>query len=142
MLAYCVARPVSGDTADAFLHAATFLVSKQGYRGASIDKISARLNLTKGSFYHHNDNKQDLISACFERTFSVMRQALSLSETVAGSGWNRTSAAARSLVRYPLSDDDPLLRSSAPSALPDPMHRDRVRKTMARLAERLGHSPL
>ena len=42
---------------DAFLRAATELVNEQGYRGASVDKISARLNVTKGSFHHHNDTK-------------------------------------------------------------------------------------
>ena len=128
----------AGDTAEAFLRAATFLVNEQGYRGASVDKISARLNVTKGSFYHHNDNKQDLISACFERTFSVVRQALSLAETESGSGWDRACAAARALVRYQLSEDGPLLRSSAISALPDHVHRDSVRKTMARLTERMA----
>ncbi|MBC7710808.1 MAG: TetR/AcrR family transcriptional regulator [Rhizobacter sp.] len=128
----------ASDTAEAFLRAATFLVNEQGYRGASVDKISARLNVTKGSFYHHNDNKQDLISACFDRTFSVVRQALSLAETGPGSGWDRACAAARALVRYQLSEDGPLLRSSATSALPDQVHRDSVRKTMARLTERMA----
>lgn len=128
----------AGDTVEAFLRAATFLVNEQGYRGASVDKISARLNVTKGSFYHHNDNKQDLISACFDRTFSVVRQALSLAETGPGSGWDRACAAARVLVRYQLSEDGPLLRSSATSALPDQVQRDSVRKTMARLTERMA----
>ena len=128
----------AGDTAEAFLRAATFLVNEQGYRGASVDKISARLNVTKGSFYHHNDNKQDLISACFERTFSVVRQALSLAESGTGSGWDRACAAARVLVRYQLSEDGPLLRSSATSALPDQVHRDSARLTMARLTERMA----
>ena len=128
----------AGDTAEAFLRAATFLVNEQGYRGASVDKISARLNVTKGSFYHHNDNKQDLISACFDRTFSVVRQALNLAETGPGSGWDRACAAARMLVRYQLSEDGPLLRSSATSALPDQVQRDSVRKTMARLTERMA----
>jgi len=128
----------ASDTAEAFLRAATFLVNEQGYRGASVDKISARLNVTKGSFYHHNDNKQDLISACFDRTFSVVRQALSLAETGPGSGWDRACAAARVLVRYQLSEDGPLLRSSATSALPDQLHRDSVKKTMARLTERMA----
>jgi AcrR family transcriptional regulator len=126
-----------GDTAGAFLRAATFLVNEQGYRGASVDRISARLNVTKGSFYHHNDNKEDLISACFERTFAVVRQALSLAESGTGSGWDRACAAARALVHYQLSDEGPLLRSSATSALPDQAHRESVRNTMARLTERM-----
>ena len=69
-----------GSATEAFLRAATALVNEQGYRGASVDKISARLNVTKGSFYHHNDNKHDLISECFDRTFAVVRRALSLAE--------------------------------------------------------------
>ena len=123
--------------AEAFLRAATVLVNEQGYRGASVDKISARLNVTKGSFYHHNDNKHDLISECFERSFAVMRQALALAENSPGSGWSRACAAARALVRYQLSDDGPLLRATATSALPDQPQRERVRLTLRRLTERM-----
>ena len=127
----------SGGTSEAFLRAATALVNEQGYRGASVDKISARINVTKGSFYHHNDNKHDLISECFERTFAVVRRALSLAENGPGSGWSRASAAARALVRYQLSDEGPLLRSTAVSALPDDAQRDGVRRTLFRLTERM-----
>lgn len=129
----------SSETADSFLRAATLLVNEQGYRGASVDKISAKLNVTKGSFYHHNDNKEDLISECFERTFSVVRQALLHAEHSTGSGWDRACAAARVLVRYQLSENGPLLRSSATSALPDQEHRDRVRRTLTRLTERMAN---
>jgi AcrR family transcriptional regulator len=124
-------------TSEAFLRAATVLVNEQGYRGASVDKISARLNVTKGSFYHHNDNKLDLIAECFERTFSVMRQALSLAETGTGSGWSRACTAARVLVRFQLSDEGPLLRASATTALPDQAQRGRAGATLGRLAERM-----
>jgi len=123
---------------EAFLRAATVLVNEQGYRGASVEKISARLNVTKGSFYHHNDNKHDLISECFERSFAVVREALSLAESSPGSGWGRACAAARAMVRYQLSDDGPLLRTSATSALPDHEHREQVRRTMRRLTQRMG----
>jgi len=123
---------------EAFLRAATVLVNEQGYRGASVEKISARLNVTKGSFYHHNDHKHDLISECFERTFAVVREALALAQACPGSGWSRACAAARALVRYQLSDDGPLLRTSAMSALPDDAHRAQVKRTMSQLTERLG----
>ena len=85
----------SDDAADAFLRAATALVNEQGYRGASVDKISARLNVTKGSFYHHHDNKEDLITECFERSFSVLRRALQQAEQAPGSGGVRAAAAGR-----------------------------------------------
>lgn len=125
-------------TSEAFLRAASLLVNEQGYRGASVDMISAKLNVTKGSFYHHNDNKEDLISACFERTFAVIRRALSLAEGIEGKGWDRACAISRSLARFQLSPEGPLLRLGATSALSDPVRRSEVRRTMSRLTERLA----
>lgn len=125
-------------TSEAFLRAASLLVNEQGYRGASVDMISAQLNVTKGSFYHHNDNKEDLISACFERTFAVIRRALSLAEGIEGKGWDRACAISRSLARFQLSTEGPLLRLGATSALSDPERRSEVRRTMSRLTERLA----
>ena len=126
------------DTADAFLRAATELVNEQGYRGASVDKISARLKVTKGSFYHHNETKHNLISACFERSFALMRQRLRAAEQAQGAGWLRLCAAADSLVQFQLSPHGPLLRSTATSALPDDEHRKRVRLSLQRLTERIA----
>jgi AcrR family transcriptional regulator len=100
--------------------------------------ISAQLNVTKGSFYHHNDNKEDLISDCFERTFAVIRRALSLAEGIEGKGWDRACAISRSLARFQLSPEGPLLRLGATSALSDPERRSEVRRTMSRLTERLA----
>jgi len=101
---------------DAFLKAATELVNEYGYRGASVDRISARLKVTKGSFYHHNDTKDGLVAACFGRTFEVIRRAHRVSATVADDGWSRLCAACSALVRHQFSEDGPLLRLSALSA--------------------------
>lgn len=131
--------PALEGPSEAFLRAATVLVNEQGYRGASVDRISARLNVTKGSFYHHHDNKQDLISACFDRSFAVVRQALRLAEDSAGSGWSRACAAGRALVRFQVSAEGPLLRATATSALPDQAHRESVRVATNRLAERMAN---
>ena len=128
----------SEDTADAFLRAATELVNEQGYRGASVDKISARLHVTKGSFYHHHETKLDLIVACFARSFAVLRQVLMAAEAAPGSGWQRSCAATALLVRFQLSARGPLLRSTATSALPDQAHREQVSRTQQRLAERMA----
>jgi len=125
-------------TADAFLRAATELVNEQGYRGASVDKISARLHVTKGSFYHHNDNKLDLITACFERSFGVLRHVLQAAEQAPGPGWQRCCAAMEMLLRFQLSERGPLLRITATSALPDQVQRTQVRQTLQRLAERIA----
>ena len=120
------------------MRAATRLVNEQGHEGASIAKISAQLNRTKGAFYHHHDNKDDLIEACFERTFSVMRRTLDLSEAAAGNGRERLGALVSALIRFQVAPEGPLLRVAATSAMPDSMHRNAVRKTLNQLTERIA----
>jgi AcrR family transcriptional regulator len=124
--------------AEAFLRAATDLINEQGYRGASVEKISARLNVSKGSFYHYNDNKDDLVANCFMRSFEVIRRAQNAAAALDGDGWTKLTAAAAELVRYQLSALGPLLRSSALSALPESMRPELV-QTMRRLGERYSH---
>ena len=124
-------------SAEAFLRAATQLINEQGYRGASVERISARLNVTKGSFYHHNDNKDDLVAQCFARTFDVVRRRQNEARELDGSGWTRLCAATEALTRYQLGPEGPLLRITAMSALPETIRED-VETTMARLSERFG----
>jgi AcrR family transcriptional regulator len=121
-------------TADAFLRAATALVNEQGYRGASVDRISARLHVTKGSFYHHNETKHDLISACFDRSFAVLGHTLRAAAQGPGSAWQRTCGAVAALVRFQLGPLGPLLRSTATSALPDEPERAQVRRQLQQLS--------
>lgn len=108
---------------ETFLLAATRLINKRGYRGASVDKISAELNVTKGSFYHHNEAKDDLVVACFERTFEVMRRGQRLAMDLPGNEWDRLCACAAALCEFQLSEHGPLLRTSALTALPEQMRR-------------------
>lgn len=122
---------------EAFLRAATELVNEQGYRGASVERIAARLQRTKGAFYHHNDTKLDLISACFDRSQALIRHTLRAAEAAHGAGWQRACAASVALVKFQLGPQGPLLRASAISALPDSTARERVRQQAQRLNERL-----
>lgn len=108
---------------ETFLLAATRLINRRGYRGASVDKISAELNVTKGSFYHHNEAKDDLVVACFERSFEVMRRAQRLAMDLPGDQWTKVSACAAALAEFQLSDHGPLLRTNALTALPEQMRR-------------------
>jgi AcrR family transcriptional regulator len=130
---------LAGDeTAEAFLRAATDLINEQGYRGASVDRIAAVLKATKGKFYHHHDTKDDLVSACFERSFVVQRHFLRAAEVAPGSSAMRVVALAAGMVGFQFSSRGPLLRASAYSALPDAERRDSVHRTMQRLAARLS----
>jgi AcrR family transcriptional regulator len=120
-------------TAEAFLIAATRLINEQGYRGASVEKISARLNVTKGSFYHHNDAKDDVVVECFARTFETMRRTQRAVMAQEGNHWTKLTNAAATLLEYQLSDRGPLLRSSALSAVPA-----QIRTEMVRASDRVS----
>lgn len=134
--AIVLAPPADDAAAEAFLQAATALVNEQGYRGASIERIAARLHRSKGAFYHRHDTKHDLISACFDRSFELQRAALRAAEAAPGNGWQRAGAAASAMARFQLSAQGPLLRASATSALPDAAERERVQRSGERLAAR------
>ena len=130
--------PPAGDgPRETFLTAATKLINQRGYRGASVEKISEQLNVTKGSFYHHNEAKDDLVVECFERTFDVMRRVQSAALAEAGDYWHKISSAAATLVEFQLSERGPLLRSSALSALPEPMRLMMVERAN-RISERFA----
>ncbi len=118
---------------DAFLRVATRLINEEGFRGTSVERISAALKVTKGSFYHHNDNKDDLILACFQRSFDVIRRTQAAADTCE-CGWQRLSAAAAALLKYQLSNDGPLLRITARSGLPEAEAQQTIR-IMNRLSE-------
>ncbi len=128
---------VNGPTREAYLRAATSLVNQHGYHGASVDRIAGVLQLTKGSFYHHHETKEELIAACFERTFGVMRAAQAAALAAPGSGLDRLALACRALLAFQMSEDGPLLRVTAWTGLPDPLRTD-TRRTMGRLGERFA----
>jgi AcrR family transcriptional regulator len=122
---------------EAFLRAATQLVNEQGYHGASVSAIAARLNVTKGSFYHHNDTKADLVGECFERSFDVIRRAQRGAMEAGGTGWDQMTATVQTLVRYQLSDEGPLLRTTALAAMPETL-RPQAGRALDRLTERFA----
>ncbi|MGC3983274.1 MAG: TetR/AcrR family transcriptional regulator [Pseudorhodoferax sp.] len=123
----------------AFLRTATQLINEQGYRGASVNRIAERLNMTKGGFYYHNETKDDLVACCFDQTFAIVRQALAQAEQEEASGWERIGAVLRALVLFQITPDgSPLLQWSAVPTLPDAAERSRIRQALGRITERLA----
>ncbi len=103
---------------ESFLMAATRQINAHGYRGASVDRISAALNVTKGAFYHHNEAKDDLVGACFRRSFGIAREAQRRVAVMPGTELQRLSVAVAGLIRFQLGPDGPLLRTSVLSSMP------------------------
>lgn len=109
---------------EAFLLAATRLINELGYRGASVQRIASELNVTKGSFYHHLDAKDDLVVACYKRSFDLIAGTQATSEARGGSYWHRLSSTLATLIGVQLSERAPLLRTTALPGLP--LHEQRL----------------
>ena len=108
----------AGQAQQKFLQAATRLINERGYRGASVERIASELNVTKGSFYHHLQAKDDLVLACFRRSFATVTRAQRQAER-AGQDWQqRLLIAFATLLDVQFSERGPLLRTTALQALP------------------------
>ena len=107
-----------------FLQAATRLINERGYRGASVERIAAELNVTKGSFYHHLPAKEDLVIACFRRSFDLVTAAQQAAEAAGGRHAERLLRALSQVIDVQFSDAGPLLRTTALQALPLSMRGD------------------
>lgn len=116
---------------EAFLAAATRIMNANGYRGASVERISASLGRTKGAFYHHHADKDEVIEACFARTFQIMSDAL-VRAAAEPTGWRRLAVAAASLAQRHNSPSGLMVRTYALAGLPP-----RLRWTMT---ERFGEA--
>ena len=121
----------------AFLRTATVLINRLGYRGASVDRISGELGVTKGAFYHHNDTRDGLVVACFEQTFARLRAAQDAALASGGDGLSCVADAAVGLVRRQMCDEGTLLRTSALTAV-GPELRRRMASEMFRLTLRFA----
>lgn len=122
---------------EAFLRAATVLINRLGYRGASVNRIAESLNVTKGSFYHHHDAKDDLVLACFRHSYDRMSAVQMAGMEMTGKYWTRLASVLAELVDLQFFDPTPLLRTTALQAL-DASHKIDVVTRSNRLARRFA----
>jgi AcrR family transcriptional regulator len=124
-----------------FLNAATRLINDQGYVGASVERISAALNVTKGAFYHHIETKDDLVAACFNRSVDLMQTAFRAAEATCDNSLDALASATCALVRRSLNGSSPLLHTFALSSVPVPIRScilDRYHRLTDRIASLLS----
>ncbi len=134
-----LSRPDEDDrlSPQSFLRAATALINQHGYRGASVDRISTTLGVTKGAFYHHNETRDGLVLACFDQSFAVLREAQDAARASQPDGLSRVAAASVSLVTRQMVETGTLLRTSALTAI-GPELRTRMAWEMSRVTLRFG----
>ena len=122
---------------DEFLRAATLMINERGHRGASVNRIAEALNVTKGSFYHHHDAKDDLVMDCFQRSYDRLSKVQMAGLELKGDYWTRLSSVLNELLDVQFFDPMPLLRTTALQAL-DSEHKSDVVMRSNRLARRFA----
>ena len=122
---------------EAFLRAATVTINERGYRGASVSRIAESLNVTKGSFYHHHEAKDDLVLACFQQSYDRLSAVQIAGRDIETDYWTRLSSVLAELIDLQFFDGTPLLRTTALQAL-DAEHKEDVVTRSNRLARRFA----
>lgn len=109
---------------ETYLRAATLLINQRGYRGASVERIAAFLSVSKGSFYHHLNGKDQLVQACFEHSFSRISAAQFAAIDGPGDGWQKLTGTIEALLSVQFDARFPMMRTTALQALPEQMRPD------------------
>lgn len=102
---------------DAFLKVGTRFFNDKGFKGTSIDEISEALDATKGAFYYHIKNKEELLLKCFDRTLALMASKQEEADSAGGSGREKLEMSAHTLYMVQNSNEGPLIRFSLLNAL-------------------------
>ena len=122
---------------EAFYRVGSVYFNQKGYKGTSLDEIAGSLQVTKGAFYYHIKNKEELLYQCFERTLSIERILLEQANNSADLGLEKVGNALHYLVNIQLSDDGPLIRYRSLPSLDEP-HRKLALKSSKRNSDTLG----
>lgn len=105
---------------EAFYKAGTWFFNKKGFNGASLDEIAEHLNVSKGAFYYHIRNKEDLLLACYERSLAITKRVHEQAQCSEGHGLQKLDETARRVFHAQNSDTGPLIRYNTITALPTP----------------------
>ena len=122
---------------EAFYRVGSIFFNQKGYKGTSLDEIARSLEVTKGAFYYHIKNKEELLYQCFNRTLDVERLLLAKADSAQGTGVEKLELALRYLFNVQFSEDGPLIRYRALPSL-DQQHRKQILKATSANSEQLG----
>jgi AcrR family transcriptional regulator len=116
---------------EAFHKVGTRFFNRKGFTGTSLDEIAEHLNVSKGAFYYHIRNKEDLLYACYERSIRITRRIQAGAARSEGSGLQKLDETARRIFHAQNSDEGPLIRYNTITALPPPRRREILAATGA-----------
>jgi len=103
---------------EAFLKAGTMFFNQKGFKGTSLDELASSLGVTKGAFYYHIKNKDDLLIKCFNRTIRIEQEALSEQQATDNNALIQLALVAQRLFDVQVGPEGPLIRYSNMWSLP------------------------
>jgi AcrR family transcriptional regulator len=79
----------------AFLKTGTLFFNRQGFNGTSLDEIAEHLNVSKGAFYYHINNKEDLLFRCYCHSLDITEKIHAQAAQSMGSGLQKAELTCR-----------------------------------------------
>jgi AcrR family transcriptional regulator len=122
---------------EAFYKTGTWFFNKKGFNSTSLDEIAEHLNVTKGAFYYHIKNKEDLLFSCYSRSLDIMEKIYAETSDSDGNGLQKIDHIFRRIFYIQNSEQGPLIRYNTIAALPKERRRQITRRT-DRANERFG----
>jgi AcrR family transcriptional regulator len=113
----------------AFLKTGTLFFNKQGFNGTSLDEIAEHLNVSKGAFYYHIKNKEDLLFRCYWHSLDIVEEIHAQAAQYKGSGLEKAEVTCRRTFYVQNSDVGPLIRYNTITALPMERRRQILERT-------------
>lgn len=122
---------------EAFYRVGSIFFNQKGYKGTSLDEIASSLDVTKGAFYYHIKNKEELLYQCFNRTLAVENRLLNDAGASQDTGLKKVELSLRYLFNIQFSEEGPLIRYRALPSL-DEQHRKAILKASKNNSKILG----
>ncbi len=108
---------------DAFFKTGTWFFNKKGFVGTSLDEIAETLDVTKGAFYYHIRNKEDLLYSCYTRSLDISRRIHDRADGL-DRGMDKVDYTLRRVFHVQNSDEGPMIRYNSITALPVPRRKE------------------
>ena len=113
----------------AFFKTGTRFFNTQGFTGTSLDEIAEHLNVSKGAFYYHIKNKEDLLFHCYNLSLDIIEGIHAQSPQFANTGLEKAEMTCRRVFYVQNSDEGPLIRYNTITALPMARRRQILKRT-------------
>ncbi|PLW81688.1 TetR/AcrR family transcriptional regulator [Kineobactrum sediminis] len=113
----------------AFYKSGTWFFNKKGFNGTSLDEIAEHLNVSKGAFYYHIKNKEDLLFNCYIYSMNITEHIYEQSEQLEDSGLGKIDHSCRRIFHVQNSEQGPLIRYTTITALPMAKRKEILERT-------------